>query len=169
MTENLAGARSRQLAFFHDGPPIDQNEIESFGKLMRLLKSGFVLHARRIEQHQVRPVTLAHQAAIAKPESTGRQRSHLSDGILERQDIAVAHILGERPRVRPIRARMWNTGAEFADAAVAGEAGIRILHDPVYVFIAHGVIYHLNIALRLQIQNGLDLVSQLLLAALEKV
>jgi len=71
------------LAVFGDHHAVDDDEVEALRVLVRLLYVALILHARRIEDHDVRRHAFANLAAVEEAERARRQRRHAAHRFLK--------------------------------------------------------------------------------------
>ena len=60
----------------------------------------------RVEGYEISPHSRKYRTTVAQSKSIGRQPSHLSDGVLQAQQAALAHVLAQDFRIRPTSARV---------------------------------------------------------------
>ena len=74
--------------------------------LMRLGVGGVVLDLGRVEHDDVGKVARLQQAPLRQPQVRGRQAGQLADGLFQRNDLLVAHVLAQQAGEVAIGARM---------------------------------------------------------------
>src|SRR5215813_7871603 len=70
---------------------VDGDPDDSLGELPRLLEGRAVDHRRRVEEHEVGLHPGRDLSAIREAHAARRQRRHLADRLLEREELLLAH------------------------------------------------------------------------------
>ena len=76
------------------------------GISVRVVVGRDIRDAGRVEDHEVRPRADADLATVAEAQMPRRERGHLPNRVLEREDSLVAHVASEHAREGPVRARV---------------------------------------------------------------
>ncbi len=132
--EGPPGPGAGDLSLVHDQLAVHRHERDALAVVQRVLEGGAVAHRQRIEGHQVGGHAGAKDAAVEEPHAARRQRGHLADRLLERQQLLVA--FGRNDNFRYYGSTNKWTGATWVDeqpaAAPSGRSGSAIAEDPVH-------------------------------------
>src|SRR5262249_3949511 len=103
--ENPPRPRARDVAAVDRDLPVHDDVREALGVVARGRDPGAVAPRRGIEGREVRRHAFLQDAPVLELGARGREGGHLPDGLLEREELLVAHVLAEdagggRPRAR---------------------------------------------------------------------
>src|SRR4029079_9633685 len=81
----------RRARFEHD-LPVDPHRAHADRLRLRRLERRAIRDAIRIEQHEVGEEAGLQRAALRDPDILRRERRHLADRFLEREEVLIAHV-----------------------------------------------------------------------------
>ena len=117
---------------------------------------------RRIKHYHVSGQPTRQAAAIGEVHARRRRRCHLSNGITERERLALAHIATEHARKRADAPRVRTAGSRRSidgePAAVGTHHGKRMRENTVEILFAHREAEHAHTASAAPQQRGRVLV-----------
>src|SRR5438034_10107884 len=111
MPQCATGSRSGVFALVDDDPAIDDDVLNAFAVLERLLVRRTIAYSLLVEDRDVRKQPRLQQAAVANSDFRGVERSHFAHGIFEPEQTAFAHRSEER-RVGKEGEASWSARAE---------------------------------------------------------
>lgn len=126
--------------------------------MVRAVVGGGVGHFLRIKHDDVRPESFLDQAAVFKAERVRGQAGHSADGVFEAQGFEFADVSAQDVGVVAVASRMGNVLAELAQAAVAGDHDVGMLHELLEVGFIDSVEDAACAAVHFNLQNHFDLV-----------
>src|SRR5439155_24040920 len=97
-TQDAPGQRPRVLALVEDDVAVHDHRVDPARIAVRIVVGAALADGGRVEDRQVRPGPLAHDAAIRETERGGGSARHLPDRLLERQQAKLARVVAEHPR-----------------------------------------------------------------------
>ena len=87
------------LAVVYHRGAVDEDVLDAYGVLVRVLEGGPVDHCVRVEHDDVGGPALLDQAPVTEAEALGREAGHLVDGGLQVHHGVVADVASEDARV----------------------------------------------------------------------
>src|SRR5438270_13675397 len=118
--------RIRAALFVNLDLPVDQNVLDPFRILVRLLKRRAVAYRARVEDGYVCERARAQNAPVTKAHARRGHTRHLVHGLFEREQVLVADVAREYARVRTpaarVRLRACERPVRRARAAVRADA-----------------------------------------------
>src|SRR2546423_1815768 len=94
------------FALGDDDPAIDDDVLNAFAVLERLLVCRTIAYSLLVEDRDVRKQPRLQQAAVANSDFRAVERSHLAHGIFEPEQTAFAHVHAQHARERAEAARV---------------------------------------------------------------
>src|SRR5437763_16093635 len=133
--------RVRAALFVNLDLPVDQNVLDSFRVLVRLLKRRAVAHRARVEDGYVCERARAQDASVAEAHTRRGHPGHLVHGLFEREQVFVADVAREYARVRTpaarVRLRACERPVRRARATVRADAYERSFQSCTQTGLAH--------------------------------
>src|SRR5436309_11142402 len=127
--QGSSGVRVRAALLVNFDLPVDQNVLDSFRVLVRLLERRAVAHRTRVEDGYVGERARAQNAPVAEAHTRRGHPGHLVHGLFEREQVLVANVAREYARVRTpaarVRLRACERPISRARAAVRTDADER--------------------------------------------
>src|SRR5690348_10288042 len=99
MAQRSAGPRAGMNVVLHHRNPVDKDISKTGRVMMRIAIGSVVLHLLRIEHYQIGPLTFPNLPPLLQPKSGRWERSHSADGLLERKQLELAHVVGQHSGV----------------------------------------------------------------------
>src|SRR5438270_105646 len=161
--------RVRAALFVNLDLPVDQNVLDSFRVLVRLLKRRAVAHRARVEDGYVCERARAQNSSVFESNSRRGHPGHLVHGLFEREQVLVADVAREYARVRTpaarVRLRACERPVRSARAAVRADADERGTQRRAQVVLAHHEVDRAGLpsVCENQIEQSVQLVLALLL------
>src|SRR5438067_2720546 len=119
LSDHLAGQLLRIVATVVDHHlAVDHDVVDPRRPLGRLGIGRSVVDGRGVEDHKIGEGAFPDRAAFFEPKPSGWKRRDPSDGVLEREQLAIANEVTEHARHRAIAGRVRN--------ALAGDDGVRL-------------------------------------------
>ena len=116
---------------------IDEDLRDSRGRSAHFAEFGLVGHRGRIENDQIRVEALPYQPLAFQAQELRRQRGHLADRLLQRQDPFFPNVAAEHPRKGSVEAGMDTILGAEGGQAVGADHAVGILHDARDIPLVH--------------------------------
>src|SRR5256714_999602 len=167
--QGSSGVRVCAALFVNLDLPVDQNVLDSFRVLVRLLERRAVAHRARVEDCYVGERARAQDAPVAKSHTRRGHPGQRVHGPFEREQVLVADVAREYSRVRTpaarVRLRACERPVSRARAAVRADADERSTQRRAQIVLAHHEVDRAGLpaVCENQIEQSVQLVLALLL------
>src|SRR6266480_3677334 len=127
------------LALVDDDPAIDDDVLNAFAVLERLLVRRTIAYSLLVEDRDVRKQPRLQQAAVANSDFRGVERSHFAHGIFKPEQTAFAHVNAQHARKRAEAARVRIAASQrplyCQRGTVRADRAPRLAQREVHVFL----------------------------------